>query len=198
MLHPSFQPNDLPWTPFQSVQLPCRLMDTALACLPSSSTIRSSSWTRLRRPLALASFHLALVMTSKPSLNWLTAPTMSLWRSLASASAAALLADHFRPVWTMMSAWRTFWSLLSCSIITCRALATLNSSISDVLGSCSLLPKLYRPIEEKLLGTDSHLRKKVLIFFSNASVTWIRKCYQSLCCAKKGEVSILGVGKLCL
>lgn len=160
------------------VQLPCHFMDTALACLSSSSTIRSSSWTRLRRPLALVSFHLALVMTPKPSLPWLAAPTMSLWRSLASASAAALPADHFRPVWTVMSAWRTFWSLLSRHI-TCRALATLNCSITDVLGSCSLLQRLYGQIEEKLLGTDSHLRKKDLILFSNASPVVTGTSYMS-------------------
>lgn len=172
MLHPSFQPNDLPWTPFQRVQLPCHFVDTALACLSSSSAIRNSSWTRLRRPLALASFHLVLVMTPKPSLPWLTAPTMSLWHSLASASGAALLADHFRPVWNVMSAWQIFWSLLSHSIITRWALATLNSTITDVLGNCSLLPELYRLMEEKLLGTDNHLRKKVSSFSTPRLSLW--------------------------
>lgn len=130
MLHPSFQPNDLPWTPFQHGTLPLHGYCFGLSVLLLRHM--ESSWTRLRQPLVLASFHLALVMTPKPSLPLLAAPTMSLWRSLASASAAALLADHFRPVWTVMFAWQTFWSLLSHSIITWQALATLNSSITDV------------------------------------------------------------------
>ena len=47
--------------------------------------------------------------------------------------------------------------------------AILSSSTTDVIGSCSLLPELYKLIEQKPLGTDSNLLKKLLIFLSKPS-----------------------------
>ncbi len=155
MFQMSFQLRDLPRTLSHRVQLPCCFMATALACLLSSSTARISFCTIPFRSFALASFQLDRVMTPRPSLPWVTVPMISACCKRSSASFRAPLAFHFRPVFTTMFACRTAWSSLSRNIMANRTLAVSNSSTTDVIGNFNLLPELYSPIEQKLLGTDS-------------------------------------------
>lgn len=58
---PAYRP---PQVPLQHVQLPCYFIKTALVCLPSTSTIQSSLWTKQRHS-HVSSLHLILVMTPK-------------------------------------------------------------------------------------------------------------------------------------
>ena len=103
-------------------------MATALTCMLSSSVLRTSFCTMLHRSFRLAFFQLALVVQPRLNLLWAMAPTILSCCRRSSASLSALLADHLRPVLTLMSAWQTLSSLLSRSIMACHAFVTLYSS----------------------------------------------------------------------
>jgi len=96
-------------------------------------------------------------------------PMTSLSWSELSDSATAAPADHFLPDPVTTPASLTFASAESLSVKTSLHLATLNSSTTDDRGSCSWHDLLYRPIEQKLCGTPSHLLSFWLTFFSSAS-----------------------------
>ena len=152
MLQMSCQVSALSRTLSHLVQLPCLFMATALTRRISSSALQTSAPCH-----GLAMIQLALVEQPRPHLPWATHPTMSAWCRQSSASLSALLAEHLWPVLTSMSAWRTLASWLSRSVMACCVFVALYSSTTDVTGSCSLLPLLYRPMEQKLLRTPSHL-----------------------------------------
>lgn len=104
-------------------------------CLLSSSVARTSVCTICLLFEVLPTSNLTFMTHPSPSLPVVVVPTRSLCLSLASALSTALSALHFRPVLTSIWAPLTFSSELSLSIITCRALVTLNSSLTDDSGN---------------------------------------------------------------
>lgn len=141
------------------IQAPCCLMATALLVRSSSTKVRTSSCTSLCLSLPLADSYGIDGMLPSPALPWATVPRISLCFSCVSACWTASAAFHFLLVLTTIPTLDTLASLdpeyCRCS----RARATINSSLTELKGSLSLLVLPYRPMLLKLRGSPSHRQR---------------------------------------
>ena len=143
--------------------------DTALACLCSSSRFLISFCIKESFSASLAVAQRVGFSMPRPWRPVCVVPMTSFNFSWLSASWSAWKADHFLPVLTSMPAFRTLLSLDCFRVVTSQALATLNSSTSEEIGSCNWFDLPYRPMLEKLGGTPSHLRRCLLMMRSRHS-----------------------------
>ncbi len=137
------------------IQAPCCRMATALLVRSSSTEARTYSCTSFCLSFPLAESYRVALRLPSPALPCATVPRMALCFSRVCACWTASAALHFLPVLTTIPAPGT---LASLDPEYCRcSRATINSSLTELKGSLSLLVLPYSPMLLRLRGRPSHL-----------------------------------------
>ncbi len=151
------------------VQAPCDPSSTAFDHRLSSSRCQTSAWIISLLCLGSAFPHCWKWLVPSPCLPMHGFPMMSFNLSILSACATDVSAAHLCPDLVVIPVSLTFSSLESLYMITSLHFATLNSSTTDDRGGCKYSGLTYSPIDVKLGGIPSHLRRCLFTCLSTPS-----------------------------
>ncbi len=151
------------------VQAPCDPSSTAFDHRLSSSRCQTSAWIISLLCLGSAFPHCWKWLVPSPCLPIHGFPMMSFNLSILSACATDVSAAHLCPDLVVIPVSLTFSSLESLYMITSLHFATLNSSTTDDRGGCKYPGLTYSPIDVKLGGIPSHLRRCLFTCLSTPS-----------------------------